>query len=138
MRSLRDGGRPRDPSVGSRSTARPLPPRASVPNAVGSGRSPVARKPRPDPGPLRIAVALTGIATASALISAFLAPSVDVNASTAATSTTVDAAPTDAVKHIVRYVQLQPGQTAPPNVIVQQAPAPKPRVVVVTTKQSGG
>lgn len=82
---------------------------------------------------------MTGIATASALISAFLSPSVGVNATstTTSTSTTVSAAPTDAVRHIVRYVQLQPGQTAPPNVIVKQAPAPKPRVVIVTTKQSG-
>jgi len=80
---------------------------------------------------------MTGMATASALISAFLTPSVGVNATTA-TSTDVAVAPTDAVKHIVRYVQLKPGQTAPPNVIVKQAPAPKPRVVVVTTKQSGG
>jgi len=63
---------------------------------------------------------------------------VEVNASTTTTSTTVSAAPTDAVQHIVQYVQLQPGQTAPPNVIVKQAPAPKPRVVIVTTKQSGG
>ena len=85
-----------------------------------------------------MAVALTGIATASALISAFLTPSVGVDATTTETSTTVASAPSDAVKHIVRYVQLQPGQTAPPNVIVKQAPAPKPRVVVVTTKQSGG
>ena len=85
-----------------------------------------------------MAVALTGIATASALISAFLTPSVGVDATTTETSTTVAAAPSDAVKHIVRYVQLQPGQTAPLNAIVKQAPAPKPRVVVVTTKQSGG
>ena len=80
---------------------------------------------------------MTGIATASALISAFLSPSAGVNARSTTTSTTVSAAPTDAVRHIVRYVQLQPGQTAPPNVIVKQAPAPKPRVVIVTTKQSG-
>ena len=71
-------------------------------------------------------------------MSAFLSPSVAVDATTTTTSTTIPAAPTDAVKHVVQYVQLQPGQTAPPNVIVKQAPAPKPRVAIVTTKQSGG
>ena len=34
-------------------------------------------------------------------------------------------------------VQLGPGETAPPKAIVQQAPAPTPRVVTVTTRQSG-
>ena len=42
------------------------------------------------------------------------------------------------VQHVVQYVQLLPGQTPPPNATVSQAaPAPTPRVVVVTTRQSG-
>jgi len=103
------------------------------------GRTPMAKKPRPDPGPLRIAIGLTGMATASALISAFLAPSAGGTAGTGTTTTETILAPvpTQAVQHITRYVQLAPGQTAPPQAIVQQAPAPKPRVVIVTTKQSG-
>jgi hypothetical protein len=98
------------------------------------------RKPRPDPGPLRIALGLAGMATASALVTAFLTPAADANAGVGATVTDVSVpAPTsDSVRHVTRYVQLQPGQTAPPAAIVQQAPAPKPRIVVVRTKQSGG
>jgi hypothetical protein len=99
----------------------------------------MAKKPRPDPGPLRIAIGLTGVATASALVSAFLAPSAGgtAGAGTTTTETTLAPVPAQAVQHITRYVQLAPGQTAPPQAVVQQAPAPKPRVVIVTTKQSG-
>ena len=95
-------------------------------------------KQRPDPGPLRIALGLTGVAAASALVSAFLAPSAGrtAGAGTTMTETTVATAPT--VQHITRYVQLAPDETAPPQAVVQQAPAPQPRVVIVTTKQSGG
>lgn len=107
---------------------RPLPP--STP----------ARKPRPDPGPLRIAIGLTGMATASALVTALLGPSTGAVAGgtqiTSADQAVVPASPA-AVKHVTRYVQLAPGQTAPPQAVVTQPPAPKPRVVVVTTKQSG-
>lgn len=151
MSDLRSGGRPRAAASPTQSTVRPLPPRsgaATRPIPVGSaasepatpGRTVVARKPRPDPGPLRIAIGLTGMATASALISAFLAPSIGASggAGTSANDATVAAAPSQAVQHITRYVQLAPGQTAPPQAVVQQAPAPKPRVVIVTTKQSGG
>lgn len=83
---------------------------------------------------------LTGIATASALMTAFLGSAAGANAAAtgaSATDAAVAAAPSQAVRHVTRYVQLAPGQTAPPKAVVQQAPAPKPRVVVVTTKQSG-
>jgi hypothetical protein len=78
---------------------------------------------------------------------------------TPAASTTVTnaanpsaAATTVAVKHVVKYIHLQPGQKAPPGakVIQPNAPAPKvvvsyaaapaaaaPRRVVVVTSQSG-
>lgn len=104
-------------------------------------RPPAERKPRPDPGPIRIAIGLTGMATASALVTAFLSPVAGVTAGVVATVTdpivTAAAAPQQTIRHVTRYVQLQPGQTAPPQAVVQQAPAPKPRVVIVTTKQSG-
>ena len=104
------------------------------------GPASVVRKPRPDPGPLRIALGLTGLATASALVTALLGPSSGAVAATVQTATTDQAvvpATSVAVKHVTRYVQLAPGQTAPPQAVMTQAPAPKPRVVVVTTKQSG-
>jgi hypothetical protein len=113
-----------------------MPAGGAAPNQTTPGRSAVVRKARPDPGPLRIAIALTGMATASALVSAFLAPSAGANAGTTTTATAPDV-PAASVRHVTRYVQLQPGQTAPPAASVQQAPAPKPRVVVVTTRQSG-
>lgn len=95
-------------------------------------------KRRPDPGPLRLAFGLTGLATASALVTAFLVPRGGLDAGAAMTSTVTSAdGPAPSVQHVTRYVQLQPGQTAPPNAVVNQAPAPKPRVVVVTTRQSG-
>jgi len=136
MSDLRSGGRPREAASPAPSSARPLPPRLEP---ATSGRPAVARKPRPDPGPLRIALGLTGIATASALITAFLGPAAgtDASAATSAADSTMAAAPSQAVRHVTRYVQLAPGETAPPAAVVQQAPAPKPRVVVVTTKQSG-
>ena len=119
-----------------------MPAIGAAPNPTAVVRPPHVKKPRPDPGPLRVALALTGMATASALITAFLAPSAGADAGTAATTTTtttttVADAPTPSVRHVVQYVQLKPGQTAPPAAIVKQAPAPKPRVVVVTTRQSG-
>lgn len=109
-------------------TERPLPARAVA-----------DRKPRPDPGPLRIAMGLTGIATASALMTAFLGSAAGANAGVAsvASDATVATLPEPAVRHVTRYVQLAPDQTAPPAAIVKPAAAPTPRVVTVTTKQSG-
>jgi hypothetical protein len=130
MGDLRSGGRPRDAVGHPPALPRALPPRPST----------VARKPRPDPGPLRIAIGLTGVATASALVTALLGPSSGAVATSPQTATADQAVPSVtpvAVKHVTRYVQLAPGQTAPPQAVVTQAPAPKPRVVVVTTKQSG-
>ncbi|HJW22635.1 MAG TPA: hypothetical protein VJ506_09420 [Candidatus Limnocylindrales bacterium] len=99
------------------------------------GREALARS-KPDPTGHRLAIGFGALAAASALATAFLAPA---TAAAPATSTTVAVAP-DAVpvQHVVQYVQLQPGQTPPPNATVSQAaPAPTPRVVVVTTRQSG-
>jgi hypothetical protein len=77
------------------------------------------------------------VATASALITTFAAPRGGAAAPAVQTTISVPADPAPSVKHVIRYVQLQPGQTAPPNAAVTQPPAPAPRVVVVTTRQSG-
>ena len=158
------GGHPRELADPSQA-ARPLPPRPSArslparrslatvsesteaikasPIEAPAGRPPLTRKPRPDPGPLRIALGLSGMATASALVSAFLGSALGANGGAGTgvgtTETVVVDTPTspDTVKHITRIVQLGPGETAPPKAIVQQAPAPTPRVVTVTTRQSG-
>ena len=87
---------------------------------------------RPDPTGHRVAFGLASLAAASALVTAFLAP-----ATSAAPVDQVAAADPLPVQHVTRYVTLQPGETPPPNATVAQAPAATPRVVVVTTRQSG-
>ncbi len=91
---------------------------------------------RPDPTAMRLAGGLVGLATASAIVSAMLAPA---PSSPATTTAAAAAAPPPApeVIHVVRYVQLKPGQTAPPQAVVQHPAAPAPRLVTVTTRQSG-
>ena len=128
MSDLRSGGRARQ---------------AAVPGPrVPAGPRPLAEpRRRPDPGPLRLAIGMTGIAAASAIASALMSSSganADVGTvQTVQTVLTLPADPTPSPRHVVQYVQLLPGQTAPPKAIVKQAPAPKPRIVVVTTRQSG-
>lgn len=97
-------------------------------------RRPAEPRRRPDPNPSRIAIGMTGVAVASAIAAAVLAP--QGTAAVAQTSTPAVQGAAQ-VRHVVKYVQLQPGQTAPPQAVVQQAPAPTPRVVVVATRQSG-
>ncbi len=96
-------------------------------------------KGRPDPRPLRIAFAVTGIAAASAIATAILTPpsaaSGTTQVVTVALPGTQQAQPSPT--HVTTYIRLAPGQTAPPQAAVQQLPAPAPRVVVVTTRQSG-
>jgi hypothetical protein len=144
--SPRTGVRPREHAgavPAARRVAAPLQPSGLV-GAGGTPRVAAARKPLPDPVPLRLAIGLAGLATASALVSAFLSPSTGAAGSpvggTAANGAleTTTSGTSGAVRHITRYVQLLPGQTAPPNVVVQAAPTPEPRVVVVRTRQSGG
>ena len=95
-------------------------------------------KARPDPRPLRIAFGMGAVATASALITAFAAPGAGTATTTVQTTVTGAEAAAPSVRHIIQYVQLKPGQTAPPKAVVKQAPALPPKVVVVTTRQSGG
>lgn len=93
---------------------------------------------RPDPTPMRLAFGLTGLAAASAIVSALASPAgADAGAVGSQATPRVAADPAAVVRHVVRYVQLQPGQVAPPQALVRQAPTPQPRVVVVTTRQSG-
>jgi hypothetical protein len=81
---------------------------------------------------------MTGIAAASAIATALLGPAgASADVGTVQAAVTLPADPTAVARHVVQYVQLKPGQTAPPKAVVKQAPAPKPRVVVVTTRQSG-
>ena len=105
--------------------ARPLPTRPALP---------ATQRARPDPTGLRLALGFTGVAAASAMASAFLAPVVGGSAQSVSVEVPVAAAP---VRHLTQYIQLQPGQTAPPQAVVQQVAAPTPRIVTITTRQSG-
>lgn len=120
-------------------SGRPLPPRPAasagrpaIPRRpVGAGRAPV--RARPDPNGHRLVVLFGGVAAASALVTAILTPTTPATATDQAAAA-ADPAP---IQHVTRYVQLLPGQTAPPDAAVAPAPAATPRVVVVTTRQSG-
>jgi hypothetical protein len=115
---------------------RPLPPRQNV--AAPGNAAPVALrapKARPDPTALRIGVGFTGVAAASALVTAFLTPGTALPAQPPLVQTV--AVPPQRVPHVTRYVQLKPGQTAPPQAAVQPAAVPTPRIVTITTRQSG-
>jgi hypothetical protein len=106
-------------------------------------RTPIhAAKSKPDPRPMRVALGFGGIAALSALSAAIVLPprpvtsspvAVDQPALTAsdlAGQTTTSAAPVPATSQSPRpilYVQLAPGQTAPPGATVIDATA-APRV----------
>jgi hypothetical protein len=105
---------------------------SSIPRPVAE-RRPVALRQRPDPNPLRIAAGVAGLAAATAMVSAMLTPAPLAQTVQVVTA----AAPEPAVVHVTRYVTLAPGQTAPPQAVVQQQAAPAPRTVIVTTRQSG-
>jgi hypothetical protein len=106
----------------------------SQPGAVTS--HPATPRSRPDPTTLRLAGGFIGVAAASALVSSMLAPApIDASAQTAALDTAT--APQPSVQHVTQYVTLKPGQTAPPQAVVRQQPAPAPRTVIVQTRQSG-
>lgn len=96
-------------------------------------RAPVAR---PDARPMRMLIGLTGVAAMSALATAVAVPPAAGQATTTVVEAQVE--PSVAVTHVTRFVQLKPGQTAPPNAPVKAAPAATPRVVVVTTTRQSG
>jgi hypothetical protein len=88
---------------------------------------------------MRLVAGFVGLASLSAIATGLL-PSVvpAASAGAAGTATVVAEAAPLAVKHVTRYVQLKPGQTAPPQASVVAAPKPTPRVVVVTTTRQSG
>jgi hypothetical protein len=115
--------------------------------AARSGTAPgaLAGRPapqRPDPRPMRFAVAAGGLATLSALL-ATISTSALPSSATVVTVPSVPVANVAAVQNVTRVIKLPPGVPAPtnagPNVLVTQlaAPVATPRTVVVTTTQSG-
>jgi len=85
---------------------------------------------------MRMLIGLTGVAALSALASAIAAPPAPSQTTTSIVQ--VQAVPSVPITHVTKYVQLKPGQTAPPSSHVQPAPVATPRVVVVTTTRQSG
>jgi hypothetical protein len=111
-----------------------------------------AARKRPDPRPMRLAYG----AGALAALSVMSVGLVHFSSAPAATEVTASDAPLAdppqiEVRHVIRYIHLKSGEVAPPGATVitpkapapqvvvthVAAPAPKPRRVVVVTRQSG-
>jgi len=93
-------------------------------------------KAKPDARPMRIALGAGGLAAFSALLTAIvLPPKPAVVTVTTGSLQAVDPAALGTplqVQRPIQYIQLQPGQTAPPGATVIDATAPKPITVVTT------
>lgn len=109
-------------------------------DAKPTGRDPSAAprvvKAKPDPRPMRLALGAGGLAAFSAIVTAIVIPpgsfaGVPQSANQSATGPAASPA-TVQVQHQIRYIQLQPGQTAPPGAKVIDPTAPKPITVVTT------
>lgn len=138
LRETTPGTRARATRSGAPASGRPAATRAAA-DPAAHGR---AATPRPDPRPMRIALAAGGVAALSALLATISSAALAAGAPviTAQADTPAEAA---IVTQVTRVVKLPPGVKAPenagPNVVVTQLPAPvsKPKTVVVTTTQSG-
>ena len=108
----------------------PFPPTGSTPTP----KNPHTPKSKPDPRPMRLALGAAGLAAFSALAAVIVLPPRAVVLPPAGAGNVVSgpAGGSNAVQRPVQYVQLQPGQTAPPGAKVIDPAAPKP-VTIVTT-----
>lgn len=90
-------------------------------------------KARPDARPMRMALGAGGLAALSALAAAIvIPPSPNIQATVDAQQAATDPPGTPiVVQKPIQYVQLLPGQTAPPGATVIDAAAPTPMTVVV-------
>ncbi len=133
----------------------PLPPRKAARTAdtvaADPGKSRRVERARPDPRPMRVVYGAGAIAAVSVMTVGLVQPAWDASADSVAPNapqnqtgaqnavgasgqrgavTAAQPAP-DVVRHVIRYVQLKPGQHAPLGATVITPDAPKPRVVVV-------
>jgi hypothetical protein len=134
MSDIRSGAPPR--GLATRAEFPPEPARGRVQEGPAVRKAGPTR-PRPDPRPLRMAFGMVAVAATSALATALVSPGGDAGPAVTQTTVILPAPATPPVRHVVQYVRLKTGQTAPPSAAVTQAPAPPPRIVVVTTHQSG-
>ncbi len=112
----------------------PMPAPASRSAAAG-GAHPA--KAKPDPRPMRIAFFAGGLAAVSALLTAIVVPAKPAVVTTISDAqqqqSTVSATGTPiSVQQPIQYIQLKPGQTAPPGAMVVNPSGPLPTSVVIT------
>jgi hypothetical protein len=85
---------------------------------------------------MRLALGAGGLAAFSAIVTAIVIPPGSMAGAAQSTSQSAGGPATSPatvqVQHQVRYIQLQPGQTAPPGATVIDPTAPKPITVVTT------
>jgi hypothetical protein len=107
-----------------------------MPRLIGRAPKPAAHAPRstPDPWPMRFALGLGGVAALSALATAIVMPPSPPEPDIAAVDPTdaPTAADTAGPTPTVRYIQLRPGETAPPGATVIPAPTSSAGTVVVS------
>jgi hypothetical protein len=124
----------------SAATPRPRPAATAGP-ALAPSEQPRAGAPRrkADPSSVRIAVGIGGFAATAALVAAIVGPAAAGAAGTTPAAAIADAPAQPPVQHVTRIVTIPSTQTPPPRqvVVASPVPAPTPRVVVVTTSQSG-
>ena len=123
-------------------SARPLPAARPV-NDARPARSD-ARQSKPDARPMRFVYGAGAVAAMSVMAVGLVQPDFAATADqTSGSDPTADPnvaaqVPTDtSVRHVTQYIQLKPGQTAPPGAKVIAADAPKPRIVVTHNAPSG-
>lgn len=116
---------------------RTRPPTEPRPYAGAPGASPAVHvlRARPDARPMRVALGAGGLAALSALLTAIALPVRSPAAAPVAGSQQMAPGSTPTpitLQRPIQYVQLQPGQTAPPGATVIDPAAPQPTAVVIT------
>jgi len=135
--------------------ARPQPQGPAVHHVARIDQSGLARPRRgkPDWTGARMVIGIAGLASASAIATAMIPSITPQTTAVSAVDTTVAQDPTQqpdpSVIHVTHVVTLAPGQTLPPDALVNQTPAaasprpkatprPTPRIIIQTiTRQSG-
>jgi hypothetical protein len=123
-----------DPRPALRPVATPPGPKRLGPTNGSGHASGQPAKSKPSAAAMRVALGSGGLAILSAIAAAVVAPPRPVVAPPPDSTRAVpDATGTPvAVQQPVQYIQLLPGQTAPPGAIVIEPSAPTPMVVVTT------
>ena len=104
-------------------------------NTTQPGRASTANhvpKSKPDARPMRFALVAGGIAALSALAAAIVLPPRPTPQQGSQVADPQSNGTSIQVQRPIKYVQLSPGQTAPPGATVIDAAAPTPLTVVVT------